>query len=195
MSRRIKASRAAPSATSLPIHIPWLWPCTPGLLDRESLVRIDSPANFTIEVRRLARSLWPKHKQVIAAYCLRHQWTTDMKRSLSADSISQGLGHASAKTRRHYGQANQASGRNALHPVAIEAVRPVKRTTAMPPSQQAESGNDAKPIEKPIDVSLYNAYATCKSTNQRTVTRNGSQDVRRTTCRPDPAPARPTCVR
>ncbi len=35
---------------------------------RELLVRIDSPVNFTVEVRRLARSLWPKHKHAITAY-------------------------------------------------------------------------------------------------------------------------------
>lgn len=46
----------------------------------ELLIRIDSPVNFTVEVRRLARSLWPKHKHAITAYCLRHQWAADMKR-------------------------------------------------------------------------------------------------------------------
>jgi integrase len=95
---------------------------------RELLVCIDSPVNFTVEVRRLAHSLWPKHKHkhAITAYCLRHQWAADLKRHAAADSVSQGLGHASAKTRRHYGQANQASSRHALQPIVIEAERPVK---------------------------------------------------------------------
>ena len=112
---------------------------------RELLVCIDSPVNFTVEARRLAHSLWPKHKHAITAYCLRHQWAADLKRHAAADSVSQGLGHASAKTRRHYGQANQASSRHALQPIAIEAERPVKPTTAKGPRHRAASSTESTP--------------------------------------------------
>ena len=112
---------------------------------RELLVCIDSPVNFTVEVRRLAHSLWPKHKHTITAYCLRHQWAADLKRHAAADSVSQGLGHASAKTRRHYGQANQASSRHALQPIVIEAERPVKPTTAKVPCYRAASSTESTP--------------------------------------------------
>ena len=112
---------------------------------RELLVCIDSPVNFTVEVRRLARSLWPKHKHAITAYCLRHQWAADLKRHAAADSVSQGLGHASAKTRRHYGQANQASSRHALHPIAIEAERSVRPATAKAPHHRAASSKTVTP--------------------------------------------------
>ena len=112
---------------------------------RELLVCIDSPVNFTVEVRRLARSLWPKHKHAITAYCLRHQWAADLKRHAAADSVSQGLGHASAKTRRHYGQANQASSRHALHPIAIEAERSVRPATAKAPRHRAASSKTVTP--------------------------------------------------
>ncbi|MCK6491173.1 MAG: hypothetical protein L6R48_23225 [Planctomycetes bacterium] len=105
----------------------------------ELLVRIESPANFTVEVRRLARSLWPKHKLPITAYCLRHQWSADMKRRGDAASVSQGLGHVSAKTRRHYGQANQANSAHALQPIAIEAERPVRPIVERRPGAQATS--------------------------------------------------------
>lgn len=54
-----------------------------------------------------------------------------MKRLGDADSVSQGLGHASAKTRRHYGQANQASSRHGLRPIAIEAERSVRPSVAL----------------------------------------------------------------
>ena len=111
----------------------------------ELLVRIDSPVNFTVEVRRLARSLWPKHKHAITAYCLRHQWAADLKRHAAADSVSQGLGHASAKTRRHYGQANQASSRHALHPIAIEAERSVRPATAKASRHRAASSTESTP--------------------------------------------------
>lgn len=112
---------------------------------RELLVCIDSPVNFTVEIRRLARSLWPKHKHAITAYCLRHQWAADLKRHAAADSVSQGLGHASAKTRRHYGQANQASSRHALLPIVIEAERPVKPTAAKVPCYRAASSTESTP--------------------------------------------------
>lgn len=112
---------------------------------RELIVCIDSPVNFTVEVRRLAHSLWPKHKHAITAYCLRHQWAADLKRHAAADSVSQGLGHASAKTRRHYGQANQASSRHALQPILIEAERPVKPATAKVPRHRAAPSTESTP--------------------------------------------------
>ncbi len=112
---------------------------------RELLVCIDSPVNFTVEVRRLARSLWPKHKHTFTAYCLRHQWAADLKRHAAADSVSQGLGHASVKTRRHHGQANQASSRHALQPIVIEAERPVKPTAAKVPCYRAASSTESTP--------------------------------------------------
>ena len=112
---------------------------------QELLVCIDSPVNFTVEVRRLARSLWPKHKHTVTAYCLRHQWAADLKRHAATDSVSQGLGHASAKTRRHYGQANQASSRHALQPIVIEAERPVKPTAAKVPCYRAASSTESTP--------------------------------------------------
>ncbi|MCE1239903.1 MAG: hypothetical protein LWW83_08315 [Azonexaceae bacterium] len=111
----------------------------------ELRVRIDSPINFTVEIRRLARRLWPKHKHAITAYCLRHQWAADLKRHAAADSVSQGLGHASAKTRRHYGQANQASSRHTLHPIAIEAERSVRPATAKAPHHRAASSKAVTP--------------------------------------------------
>ena len=112
---------------------------------RELLVCIDSPVIFSVEARRLAHSLWPKHKHTVTAYCLRHQWAADLKRHTAADSVSQGLGHASAKTRRHYGQANQASSRHALQPIVIEAERPVKPTAAKVPCYRAASSTESTP--------------------------------------------------
>lgn len=109
------------------------------------LVCIDSPVNFTVEVRRLARSLWPKHKHAVTACCLRHQWAADLKRHAAADSVSLGLGHVTAKTRRHYGQANQASRRHALHPIAIEAERSVRPAIAKAPRHRAASSKESTP--------------------------------------------------
>ena len=70
-----------------------------------------------------------------------------MKRLGDADSVSQGLGHVSAKTRRNYGQANQASSRHALRPIAIEAERSVRPATAKAPHHRAASSKTVTPEE------------------------------------------------
>lgn len=107
----------------------------------DSNLRVDvrDSGNFTVEVRRLARSLWPKHKQAITAYCFRHQWSADVKANGNAGAVSKGLGHLSAKTRRYYGTANQASSADRLWPQRIDAVRPVNTLRAFSYSIQTAS--------------------------------------------------------
>lgn len=92
-------------------------------------VQIEHAGNFTVEIRRLAECLWPKHPHAVTAYCFRHQWAADIKRTHAGDAVSQGLGHVSAKTRRYYGQARQATG-DALRPVTIAGVRQIKSATS-----------------------------------------------------------------
>jgi integrase len=88
-------------------------------------IRIAHGGNFTKETQRLARDLWPKHPHAITAYCFRHQWSADVKAQGDAGAVSRGLGHRSAKTRRHYGTANQANGAHCLRPIRIEADLPI----------------------------------------------------------------------
>ncbi len=97
-------------------------------------VHIARAGNFTAEVQRLGRSLWRDHGHAITATCFRHQWSADVKSTGDADAASRGLGHRSAKTRRHYGTAHQARGANALRPVRVEADLPIKalQPTARP---------------------------------------------------------------
>lgn len=94
-------------------------------------VSIANANNFTVEIRRRAARLWPSHKHTITAYCFRHQWSADTKHLGDGDAVSRGLGHASAKTRRHYGMAGQASSPCHLQPIKIEADRTV-RSAATP---------------------------------------------------------------
>lgn len=89
-------------------------------------VSIANANNFTVEIRRRAALLWPAHKHPITAYCFRHQWSADTKRLGDGDAVSRGLGHASAKTKRHYGTVGQAAGAKALQPLIIEADRAVR---------------------------------------------------------------------
>ncbi len=108
------------------------------LLRRDSIkgrlfVQIENAANFTVEIRRLAKSLWPKHRQAVTAYCFRHQWSADLKAAGDGDAVSRGLGHMSAKTRRHYGTAGQSRSSDRLRPVHIDAARPIKGLNMMVP--------------------------------------------------------------
>ena len=91
------------------------------------ILKIANSINFTVEVRRLATTIWPEHKQSITAYCLRHQWSADIKSMGNCEDVSKGLGHISTKTQRYYGTANQASSSDRLRPILIEADRPVKQ--------------------------------------------------------------------
>ena len=90
------------------------------------IVCIENAANFSVELRRLAASLWPQHRHAITAYCLRHQWSADAKRAGDPGAVSRGLGHLSGKTQRIYGVASQGKSGNALKPLSIEADRSVK---------------------------------------------------------------------
>lgn len=94
--------------------------------DAVFLAQVSDPCNFTVEVRRLAHCLWPQNKHSITAYCFRHQWSADNKSFGDGDAVSRGLGHASAKTRRSYGTANQSSDFYRLCPVRVEADLPIK---------------------------------------------------------------------
>lgn len=91
-----------------------------------SSIKIESAVNFTIEVRRLAKDLWPKHRHPITAYCFRHQWASDIKALGDGDAVSRGLGHITTKTRRQYGTNKQASSGEQLKPVHIQAERSIK---------------------------------------------------------------------
>ena len=88
--------------------------------------QVRSAVNLTVEIRRLARSLWPKHKQPITSYCFRHQFAADLKANGDEEATSRGLGHMSAETRRVYGTAGQASKGHRLRPLRVEVERPVK---------------------------------------------------------------------
>lgn len=96
-----------------------------ALPDRKLDIHVAKAGNFTAEVQRLARTLWPEHGHPITATCFRHQWSADVKSAGDADAASRGLGHSSAKTRKYYGTAHQARGKQPLRPVRIEADRPL----------------------------------------------------------------------
>jgi len=100
----------------------------PGSAETPVVVQVASAMNFSSEVQRLARCLWPSHPHTVTAYCLRHQWGADAKRNGDAGAVSRGLGHLSRKTQRVYGTALQGKPAHRLKPLRIEAERPVEGT-------------------------------------------------------------------
>ena len=101
--------------------------------------QVDSAVNLTVEIRRLAYSLWPKHKHTVTAYCFRHQFAADLKASDDEEAASRGLGHLSAKTRRLYGTAAQASKGHRNRLLRVEADRLVKPHLSGRLNKQADS--------------------------------------------------------
>lgn len=97
---------------------------------RKLHIHVAKAGNFTAEVQRLARALWPEHGHTITATGFRHQWSADVKSTGDADAASRGLGHRSVKTRKYYGTAHQARDRHAVRPVRIEADLPLRALPA-----------------------------------------------------------------
>lgn len=94
--------------------------------DLNRTIQIESAVNFSVEIRRIAKKLWPNHRHSVTAYCFRHQFAADTKACSDPAVVSLGLGHVSSKTRRHYGTRRQASKSEQLKPVIIVAERELK---------------------------------------------------------------------
>ncbi len=89
-------------------------------------VSIKSAGNFSKEVTRISKLIWPAHKQIISAYCFRHQFSSDLKKHYCGNDVSMALGHASSKTRKIYGSASQSRGQPPQ--LSIGASREIKDT-------------------------------------------------------------------
>ena len=140
MGAKVKAQQGQPervisyaSTDSNPLVVALVELLRNDLVEGRLFAQIENAANFTVEIRRLAKSLWPEHRQTVTAYCFRHQWSADLKAAGDADAVSRGLGHVSAKTRRYYGTAGQSRSADQLRPVHIDAARPIKGLNVMVP--------------------------------------------------------------
>lgn len=78
----------------------------------DKTISIESPVNFTVEIRRVAKEIFPDHKKSVTAYCFRHQFAADLKASGDGDLVSLALGHRSSKTKKVYGQRGQRRGKH-----------------------------------------------------------------------------------
>jgi integrase len=89
-------------------------------------VHLESPKNFSTNVRDTARSIWPQRKTDVRPYSLRHQFAANMKASGASDEdIAKAMGHTTVTTAQYYGTAKQAKG-SSVHPDRVEATRAVK---------------------------------------------------------------------
>lgn len=52
----------------------------PLSVNEDITVSIEKAVNFSVEVRRISKILWPRHKESITCYCFRHQFSSDMKK-------------------------------------------------------------------------------------------------------------------
>lgn len=95
-------------------------------------VSIAKAINFTLEIRRIAKQIWPEHQEPITAYCFRHQFASDLKRTHSGEDVSRALGHATNKTRKRYGHHSQQRG-DTSH-IIVSASRPIKHIATNTPT-------------------------------------------------------------
>ncbi|UUA73416.1 site-specific integrase [Cellvibrio sp. QJXJ] len=95
-------------------------------------VSINKAVNFTVEIRRIGKEVWPAHPESITAYCFRHQFASDLKRTHSGEDVSRALGHSTNKTRKRYGHHAQQRG-DTSH-IIISASRPIKNLASNKPT-------------------------------------------------------------
>lgn len=78
----------------------------------DKTISIENPANFSVEIRRIAREVFSEHKKPITAYCFRHQFAANLKAYGDGDLVSLALGHRSLKTKKVYGHRGQKRGKS-----------------------------------------------------------------------------------
>lgn len=94
-------------------------------------IQIESPRNFSTNIRDAAKHIWPARKTTVTPYSLRHQFAADMKASGASDEdIAKAMGHCSVATAQYYGTARQSRG-SSVHPDRVKAARQVRKPTTL----------------------------------------------------------------
>lgn len=96
----------------------------------DKAIGIDNPTNFTVEIRRIAKEVFPEHKKPITAYCFRHQFAANLKAHGDGDLVSLALGHRSLKTKKVYGHRGQKRGKS--YDISVNASHEISRPIASP---------------------------------------------------------------
>jgi integrase len=94
-------------------------------------ILLDSPKNFSTNIRDSARLIWPTREKTVTPYCLRHQFAADLKSSGASDEdIAKAMGHTTTETAQTYGTARQSRG-TSVQPDRVKAARAVKQRPKM----------------------------------------------------------------
>ena len=124
--------------TAQPVReLTWTLPTT-GMVDMlaeevrrsggELMVSIEDTKKFSDAVRMAGKREWPGRKKDMRPYCLRHQFSADMKASGASDEdISKAMGHVSVSTAEFYGTAKQVRG--SVVPERVWAERAVRKAS------------------------------------------------------------------
>jgi integrase len=93
----------------------------------ETLTISTCPANLCAAMIKAGRKAFPKLKETISPYTLRHAFASDLKAAgVGPEIIAAALGHRATETQQYYGYAICASGR--LPVEAVRASLPVRLT-------------------------------------------------------------------
>jgi integrase len=100
------------------------------------IVKVDRGNSVTTHIRATAKKLWPKHKESITVYSLRHAMAADCKKAkqnaedtgvdVDEDLVSKVLGHCVDKTASYYGSISQSAG-NSVAPMGVVVPKVIKQ--------------------------------------------------------------------
>lgn len=96
----------------------------------DKTISIENPANFSVEIRRIAKEVFSEHKKPITAYCFRHQFAANLKAHGDGDLVSLTLGHRSLKTKKVYGHRGQKRGKS--YDISVNTSHDISTTIAPP---------------------------------------------------------------
>lgn len=96
----------------------------------DKTISIENPANFSVEIRRIAKEVFSEHKKPITAYCFRHQFAANLKAHGDGDLVSLTLGHRSLKTKKVYGHRGQRRGKS--YDISVNTSHDISTTIAPP---------------------------------------------------------------
>ena len=91
-------------------------------------ISINNPNSFCSAITYYGRQTFPGRRKAITPYCLRHSFTSDLKRNLGdTDDVSRALGHQVDRTKSSYGQTQMGTP-GGLAPETISATHNIRHT-------------------------------------------------------------------
>lgn len=95
--------------------------------------QIENTKAFSVAITRMSKCLWPKHKQNVTPYSIRHAFASDLKSKFNRIEIAKALGHTSTRTQKTYGQRQLSNGLLSMTPSRIWASAEVRDPESLHP--------------------------------------------------------------